>query len=487
MANTQNLMRDIQTRTKGEIHIGVVGPVRCGKSTFIRNFMQKVVLPRIDDAELVSRLTLELPPSADGTDIMTTGPKFVPEKAVAIKVAGQSHLKLRMIDCVGYLIDGVEGNNRRVKTPWQDAEMPFEKAAEMGTRRIIKQHSTISIMMTTDGSVAGFAREAYLSAEEKVITQLKKQNKPFVVLVNTKDTSGESVRTVVAEIQKKYSVTAIAINAENLTTESINLVFSTLLAEFPVLGFRVTMPKFLTVLDSGHEIVNEALEALKKFTSTVKRMADNETTKVFEKSVNFAALKTINADIVTGIITYEIEAKADLYTRVLRDMSGVDLPTEAHLVAFLSHMGAVKRAHDKLSFALDQAKESGYGIVEPTFDEYVLDRPQLFKSGKNHGIKFRATAPSLHLVRVDVGAEVSPAIGTKPQSEEMLKLLQREFDENKLAVWQTPIFGKSLESLVQDGITSKTNAMPVEARRKMKRTITKIVNNGRGGVICILL
>ena len=491
MANTQKLFSDIASRTNGDIYIGVVGPVRAGKSTFITRFMQKMVVPKVTNPDEAARITDELPLSADGTTIMTTQPNFVPAKAVKIKVDNAT-MRVRMIDCVGYIIPGAQGHivggkARNVKTPWSDAEMPFEKAAEMGTRKVIKEHSTVAIVMTTDGTITGIPRANYVEAEEKVISQLKKLGKPFIIVMNSRDPGAVETKKVASEMAKKHDVAVLPMNADTLSSENITQIFSSLLAEFGVNGFKVTMPKWLTVLNAEDEIISEAIEALKKHTSTVKRLSGADNATIFSKSQNFLSLETTNIDVATGIVTYNIVPRPELYYRVLSAQSGVSLSTESHLVAFIKHFGEIKQEYDKLHGALTLAKETGYGVVPPTFTDFRLEPPALFRSGKQHGIKFRATAPSLHLVRVDVGTEISPAIGSKDQSEEMLKLIRAEFDQNPSNLWRTPIFGKSLESLVTEGIHSKSQSMPVEAKRKMKRTLTKIVNNGRGGVICILL
>jgi len=489
MANTGKLFADIATRTNGEIHIGVVGPVRTGKSTFITKFMQSTIVPKISNSDERARVVDELPQSGDGTTIMTTQPKFVPNRAVEVQM-GSAEMRVRMIDCVGYIVHGagghiIDGKPRLVKTPWSDNEMPFEKAAEMGTRKVIKEHSTIAVVMTTDGSVAGIARENYVEAEERVISQLKKMGKPFVVIVNSRNPHGEEAKVLSAQITKKHSVATLALNVNELSTTDINQVFTSLLAEFGVNGFKVNMPKWLTVLDTSNEIIHEAIDALKKYTASIKRLSDNKPERVFEKSAHFARLETTHVDVATGIVTYNIVPHADLYTRVLSSMSGANIASEAHLVAYLSHSGKVMAEHNKIREALAQATETGYGIMAPTFADYVLHAPQLHKSGRSFGLKLRATAPSLHLVRVDVATDVLPTIGTREQSEEMLKLMSAEFETNKDALWQVPIFGKSLESIVREGITGKANAMSMTAKVKMKRTLTKIVNNGRGRLIAI--
>jgi len=490
--NTGKLFQDIATRTNGDIYIGVVGPVRTGKSTFITRFMQNAIVPKIENKDERTRLIDELPQSGDGVTIMTTQPKFVPAKAVQIRVAEQNTMRVRMIDCVGYMVPGAEGHiingkPRLVKTPWSDNEIPFEKAAEIGTKKVIKEHSTVAIVMTTDGTITGIDRRNYLASEERVISQLKKQSKPFVVVLNSKEPLAPATQKIITEITKKHDVTAIALDVEQLSTENINQIFTAILAEFGVNGFKVTMPRWLSVLDAEHPIIAEAVDTLKRHTASVKRLADNQTAHLFEKSTNFASLETTNVDVATGIISYNLVPREGLYNRLLGELGGVELSSEAHMVAFMRQLGGAKAGYDKLSSAMTQAVESGYGIVEPLFNEFTLSAPTLFKQGKSHGIKFRATAPSIHLVRIDLATEVSPVIGSKPQAEEMLKHLTAEFEADPHKLWQTPIFGKSLEFLVTEGMGQKAVSMPTTARVKMKRTITKIVNNGRGGVICILI
>ena len=483
---------DIATRTGGEVYIGVVGPVRCGKSTFITKFMKSAIVPAVGSKAEQQRLVDELPQAGDGTAIMTTQPHFVPNKAVSVKVAGNAVMKLRMIDCVGYLVPGaqgavIDGKTRLVKTPWSNDEMPFEKAAELGTKKVIKDHSTIAIAVTTDGTIGELPRENYLEAEERIITQLKRSGKPFVVVVNSRTPESDKTRALCVAINKKFGAETLAVDIDNMTTDHINTVFRAILNEFGVSGFRVTMPKWLTVLDSAHEIVSEAIDALKKYTAGVKKLSDNDPTKVFAGSTHFNALETTSVDIATGVITFNIVPKDDLYFRVLSGECGVKLESEQQIVAYIRHISALSGGFEKIRKALSQVEETGYGVVEPLQTDYKLERPQLHKAGRNYGIKLRATAPSLHIMKVDVATEVTPTVGTLTQSEEMLKHLQTEYETNATGVWDTPIFGRNLESIVHEGITAKTGSMPPLARTKMQKTLSKIVNNGRGGVICILL
>jgi len=452
--------------------------------------MQSTIVPRIDDENERSRVVDELPQSGDGAAIMTTQPKFVPSRAVQIQM-GSAEMRVRMIDCVGYIVEGasghiVDGRPRLVKTPWSETEMPFEKAADMGTKKVIKDHSTIAVVMTTDGTIANIARENYVEAEERVINQLKKLGKPFIIVVNSKQPNAEPAQTLVTSITKKHSVTTLALDVAKLSSDDISNVFTSLLAEFGVNGFKVNMPKWLTVLDTSHEIINEAVEALKKYTASIKKLSDNKPERVFEKSQFFVRLETTHIDVATGIVSFNIVPQPDLYTRVLSSMSGANIASDAHLVAFLRHSGNVMREHDKIREALNEATQTGYGIMQPTFADFVLHQPELHRSGRSFGLKLRATAPSLHLVRVDVHTDVLPTIGTREQSEEMLKLMRAEFEQNRDALWQVPIFGKSLESIVREGIASKATAMKSATKIKMKRTITKLVNTGRAGVLVLL-
>jgi len=494
MAATRDLFGDIATRTNGDIYIGVVGPVRCGKSTFISRFMRTIIVPKVENKAEQQRVIDELPQSGDGATVMTTQPKFVPSKAVSIRVGGASSavMKVRLIDCVGYMVPGAaahhpDGRVRMVKTPWSDAEIPFEKAAEIGTKKVITEHSTVAVMMTTDGTITEIPRVNYMEAEERALKELKKAGKPFVIVVNSRTPNSAECKRVVTQLTEKHGAAVIAADVENLSAEVIHNIFSALLHEFPVSGFKVTMPKWLTVLDSGHQVISEAVDALKVFTKNVKRLSDNDSSRVFEKSQNFAALETASTDVATGIINYNIVPKPELYYKVLSSESGVEIKTEQELVAFIRHFGSVRGEYAKIKDALKQVDEAGYGVVTPAIESYTLDQPQLYKQGRNFGVRLKATAPSLHIIKVDVFTEVTPTIGSQSQSEEMLKTLSHDYETNKEACWNTNIFGKPLQAIVQDGINAKANGMHQEAQRKMKRTLTKIVNNGRGGIICILL
>lgn len=489
---TQNIFNDIATRTNGDIYIGVVGPCRTGKSTFISRFMRQMIVPKITPAAEQQRVIDELPQSGDGTAVMTTQPKFVPAKAVQIKTAGSVTMRVRMIDCVGYMVPGAMANHadgkvRNVKTPWSENEMSFEKAAEIGTKKVIADHSTIAIMVTTDGTITEIPRANYIEAEERTIKELKKSGKPFVVIVNSKTPASGECKKICTDMTNKHNVTVLPMDVEALSTELISNIINAVLHEFGVLGFKITMPKWLTVLDASHEIINEAVEALKAFTKNIKRMSDNDTTRVFEKSIHFAQLETTKACVATGIIHYNIIPKPELYYKVLSSESGVPIKSEQELVAFVKHMGSAKQHYTAIKDALASAHATGYGVVSPQLKDFTLDAPSLHKRGRDYGVRLRATAPSLHIIKVDVSTEVTPTIGSQAQSEEMLRAIQSDYDTNRDACWNTNIFGKPLHAVVGDGISAKAAGMHPEAQRKIKRTLTKIVNNGKGGIICILL
>lgn len=491
MTMNNQVFENIATRTNGDIYLGVVGPVRCGKSTFITKFMQQLAIPNIENSYEQQRVIDELPQSADGTAVMTTQPKFVPSRAVNIKV-GDANMRVRMIDCVGYMIDGVSGleeggHIRNVKTPWSDVEMPFDQAAEIGTRKVIVDHSTIAVVVTTDGTITELPRENYVAAEAKVIFELKQYGKPFVVVVNSKEPKSEKCQKICQEIREKFNVQVLGLDLDNLGTEDISAIFDGVLADFPVTGFKVNMPKWLQVMPANHAVIIDAVERLRRYTKTVRRISDNNHATICAESPYFSAVETSEIDVATGTIVYNLVPKNDLYFKLISKESGLNIENEQHLMAYIQKAAGKAKEYDKLKDAIDDAETKGYGVVVPTLDSYKLDTPRLYRHGRNYGLKLRATAPSLHIIKVDVGTEVTPTIGTQEQSKEMLEFLEREYQTNKEAVWQTPIFGKSLDEIMQEGVGAKIANMPANAMKQMKRTIGKVVNNGKGGIICILL
>ena len=416
MAMNNEVFENIATRTNGDIYLGVVGPVRCGKSTFITKFMQQLAIPNIENSYEQQRVIDELPQAADGTAVMTTQPKFVPSRAVGIKV-GDASMRVRLIDCVGYMIDGVSGieengHIRNVKTPWSDVEIPFDQAAEIGTRKVIVDHSTIAVVVTTDGTITELPRENYVTAEAKVIFELKQYGKPFVVVVNSKDPKSETCRQICNEIREKFNVQVLGMDLEHLSTDGITDIFNGVLADFPVTGFKVNMPKWLQVMPATHAVIVDAIERLRRYTKTVRRVADNNPVNVCTDSAYFDTVETSEIDVATGTIVYNLVPKNDLYFKLISQESGLNIQNEQHLMAYIQKAAGKAKEYDKLKSAIDDAETKGYGVVVPTLDSYKLDTPRLYKHGRNYGLKLRATAPSLHIIKVDVGSEVTPTIGT---------------------------------------------------------------------------
>lgn len=483
---------DIKERTNGDIYIGVVGPVRVGKSTFITQFMQKLVLPNITEKNSKERTIDELPQSADGKTIMTTQPHFVPNEAVKIKVAN-AEMSVRMIDCVGYLISGamghVEGEKPRlVKTPWTENEIPFEEAASLGTDKVIKEHSTIGIMVTTDGSVTDIARSNYIEAEEKVVSELKAVGKPFVIVLNSAHPQTNETKKLASSLEEKYDVPVIALNALELKEGDVDKVFENLLMEFPVKSIRISMPSWLKALSFDNPIISEIAGEMRTLGSKINRLSDADKNQIaFAESDNFDAITYSNIEAGEGVVKFNVIPKEGLFYKVLSNECGIEINSDYELMCNIKDLARAKIEYDKLKDALDQVKETGYGVVEPSSTDFELGQPEIIKQGSRYGVKIKATAPSLHIMRVDVETEVTPLVGSEDQSEDLAKNIVDQFESDPETIWQTNILGRSLSELVEDNINSKLVMMPVEAQRKMRKTLTRIVNEGKGGVICILL
>ena len=487
------IYEDIQNRTNGDIYVGVVGPVRVGKSTFISEFMKKLVIPNIENKNVRERAIDELPQSADGKTVMTTQPKFVPNEAVKISVADNVNLKVRMIDCVGYLVSGAMGATenekpRLVKTPWSEDEMPFDKAAEIGTQKVIEDHSTIGIVVTTDGSVTDIERENYVLAEERVIAEMKSCKKPFVVVVNCKNPNNAENKKLVASLAEKYDAQVMAMNVAEMKDSDVDKVFEKVLTEFPVRSIKVEMPKWLQALSFYNPIVSEIVSEIKKFADGVKKVGDaKKEAVVFAESESFDPITFTNVEMGEGIIRFNVIPKENLFYRVLSDECGFVIEDDFALVSYIKNLAIAKVEYDKLKNALEQVEQTGYGIVVPAKDEYALEQPEVVKQGGKYGVKIKAKAPSLHIIRVDVETEVTPLVGTENQSQDLVDFLSDKFENDPEGIWETNLLGKSLYSLIDDNISSKIVTMPADAQRKMKKTLGRIINEGKGGVLCILL
>lgn len=487
------IYEDIQTRTNGDIYLGVVGPVRVGKSTFISQFMQKMVIPNIENQNVKQRAIDELPQSADGKTVMTTQPKFVPNEAVKISVADKINLKVRMIDCVGYLVSGAMGTTendkpRLVKTPWSDEEMPFEKAAEIGTKKVIEEHSTIGIVLTTDGSVTDIERANYVSAEERVVGEMKACGKPFVMVLNCKNPNSNDSKKLAQNLAEKYDCQVVAMNVAEMKDQDVDKIFEKVLLEFPVKSIKVNMPKWLQALSFSNPIIEEIVKEVKNFGNNVRKIGDaKKDTVVFTESDSFDPITFSNVEMGEGVIRFDVVPKENLFYKVLSDECGFEIHDDYELVSYIKNLAVAKVEYDKLKDALDQVEQTGYGIVVPSKNEYTLESPEVVKQGGKYGVKIKASAPSLHIVKVDVQTEVTPLVGTESQSQDLVSYLSEKFENDPNGIWDTNLLGKSLYSLIDDNIGAKILAMPADAQRKMKKTLGRIINEGKGGVLCILL
>ena len=488
-----DIYKDIAQRTGGDMYIGVVGPVRTGKSTFITKFMENFVLPNISNKLQKQIATDEMPQSADGKTVMTTQPKFVPANAVKVQFKNKATANVRLVDCVGYLVDGVVGHEeenkpRLVKTPWDDKEIPFEKAAEIGTKKVIEEYSTIGIVITTDGSFGELPRQSYVNAEERVINELKTIKKPFIVLLNSNKPEAETTLKLASDLEEKYGVVVFPTNVNSLNSQDISIIMEKVLLEFPMFGFNINLPKWMQTLPADHEIINNLIDEIKTASSTMCKMRDfSEIYSVFEENENFDSLDLLELQLGDGVVDYNVNVKKDLYYKLLSESCSENINDEYDLMAFVKGFAESKRKFEKIKQALSDAEENGYGIVTPTLDEMELNEPVLVKQGGRFGVKLKASAPSLHIMKVDVSTEVAPIVGTEKQSEDLINYIMNKFEDNPSGIWETNMFGKSLYDMVNEGLSGKITAMPIEAQDKMRKTLTKIVNEGNGGVICILL
>ena len=493
MEDNLKLYQDISSRTDGDIYIGVVGPVRTGKSTFIKNFMDLLVIPNIDNSYKRERALDELPQSASGRTIMTTEPKFIPNEAVEITLDGNVKFKARLVDCVGYLVNNAIGYleddiPRMVKTPWSDEEIPFGEAAEIGTKKVIQDHSTIGILVTTDGSFSGISRDDYILAEERVVRELKELNKPFVIVLNTVAPYSDYSRDLANSLEEKYDCPVIPTDCSNLSLYDINEIFSKVLYEFPIERINITYPKWVDGLEDSHWLKKELNLEIKQTFSGISVI----------KQANFAVTNLQNTEIIlstsikeinlgNGNITVEINLKEDLFYKVLTEVSGQNINNEFDLFSAFYNFSKIKCEYDRIAPALEEVKAKGYGIITPSMDDLILDEPEMVKQGSKFGIKLKAKAPSIHMILTDVETEVSPIVGSEKQSEELVKYLLEEFESDPKKIWESNIFGKSLHELVNEGLQNKLEKMPEDAQMKLQETLERIVNEGSGGLICIIL
>lgn len=487
-----DLFRDIAERTGGDVYIGVVGPVRTGKSTFIKRFMETMVLPNIVDPYEKERAKDELPQSAAGKTIMTTEPKFIPNEAVEINVRENINVRVRVVDCVGYTVEGALGyveeeGPRMVLTPWFDHEIPFQEAAEVGTKKVISEHSTIGLVVTTDGSVTDLPRDKYVEAEERVISELKAIEKPFLVILNTARPSSKETRELIAKMENMYDIPVIPVDCAQLTHDDVYAILQEVLYEFPVKEVNISLPKWIDELKVEHWLREKFEGAVREVVQYIKRLRDIDRAIDDLSGYDFIAEVILHdMDLGNGIVVIEITSRQDLFYKILEEMTGFSISGEHHLLRLMQELSIAKREYDKIADALEQVQNTGYGIVPPQIDEMVLEEPEIIKSGNRFGVRLKASAPSLHIIRTDVQAEISPIIGSEKQSEELVEYLMREFEGEPEKIWRTNLFGKSLNALVREGIQNKLASMPENSQIKLRDTLQKIVNDGSGGLICII-
>jgi stage IV sporulation protein A len=488
-----NLYKDISERTGGDIYIGVVGPVRTGKSTFIKRFMDMLVLPNLDDTHEKERVVDELPQSSAGKTIMTTQPKFVPNEAVRIKINDEAEMNVRMIDSVGYMVDGAMGhmeNNgpRMVSTPWFDHDIPFEEAAETGTRKVITEHSTIGIVMTTDGSITEIPRSSYISAEERVIGELSELGKPFIIILNSANPKSEDTVSLRSAMEKKYGVPVVLMDIMRLADGDINAMLENLLYEFPLKEINVNMPGWARALTPDHWLMSEVIGGINETIDGLEKVRDYH--MLMDK---LASLEDVtgagiqNIMLGQGSVNMTLSFPEALFYRILGDECGYPIDDDYHLVSIVKDLVSAKKEYDRLANALDSVRTTGYGLVPPSVEEMSLEEPEMVRQGGRFGVRLKASAPSLHLIRVDIETEVSPIVGTEKQSEELVNYLLNEFENDPAKIWDTDIFGKSVHELVKEGLSGKLTHMPDDARAKIQETLQRIINEGSGGLICILL
>lgn len=489
--HTQSLYKDIQFRTGGEIYMGVVGPVRTGKSTFIKRFMDLLVLPYMEDEHARERTQDELPQSSGGKTITTTEPKFIPKEAAQITLGADVPVRVRLIDCVGFMVDGAAGhmedeNERMVKTPWFEQEIPFTQAAEIGTRKVINDHSTIGIVITTDGSFGELKRENYLAPEEKTIQELKRLHKPFIVLLNTTKPYSEEAKHTAEQIQEKYGVSVMCVNCEQLKKEDIHTIMEQVLYEFPITMVEFYLPKWVEMLAVTHPMKADIIEKVRGLMMELNTIRDVAEQTITLESDYIKRLKVDKVDMADGSIRVTLDVDDAYYYEMLSELIGENITGEYQLISSMKEMAAMKKEYHKVLHAIESVRQRGYGVVTPERDEISLDKPEVIKHGNKYGVKIKAESPSIHMIRANIETEIAPIVGTQDQAEDLIRYIS-DADTSEDGIWETNIFGKTVEQLVNDGITGKIAMIGEESQMKLQETMQKIVNDTNGGLVCIII
>lgn len=490
VSNTYDLYHDIQKRTGGEIYIGVLGPVRTGKSTFIKRFMEELVLPYMEDEHARQRAQDEMPQSAGGKTITTTEPKFIPNEAAEVTLNGDISVSVRLIDCVGYMVEGAAGHmeedtERMVKTPWFDYEIPFTQAAEIGTDKVMNDHSTIGLVITTDGSFGEIPRANYLEAEERTILALKKSGKPFIVLVNSQKPYSEDAKKTAKEIGEKYDVTAVTANCEQLKKDDINMLLENVLYEFPISSMEFYMPKWVEMLPAENSMKTALIEGVMGMMKEYDTIRDVLEKPIGMESEYIRRCKTESVSLSDGCIRVNLDVEEAYYYQMLTEMVGENITDEYQLISKLKSFAAMKKEYTKVLDAVSMVRIKGYGVVTPEKEEIHLEKPELIKHGNKFGVKIKASSPSIHMIRANIETEIAPIVGTQEQAEDLITYINQTDASN--GMWDTNIFGKTVEQLVNDGITAKVAVIGEESQLKLQDTMQKIVNDSNGGMVCIII
>lgn len=490
ISQTYDLWRDVRERCNGEIYVGVLGPVRTGKSTFINRFMDEMVLPYMEDASVRARAMDELPLSSAGKTITTTEPKFVPNEAARIRLDGDVEVKIRLIDCVGYLVDGAAGamegeSERMVKTPWSDEEIPFSKAAQIGTDKVMQEHSTIGLVVTTDGSIGELPRDAYVSAEKKTIRALKETGKPFIVLVNSRRPYSEEAKKIAAQIGSDEQVVAMTVNCEQLRKEDVLKILEEILYEFPISSMEFRLPRWAEMLPPDNPMKADLIRRVREIMNECSKLRDVSVIEKKEADQYLNRLRMESMDLSSGVVGFWMEPREEYYYQMLSEMVGEPVADAGDLMEKLKNYREVKREYEKVSDAMESVKANGYGVVIPEKEEIRLEAPVLIRQGNKFGVKIKAVSPSIHVIRANVETEIAPIVGTKEQADDLIGFISDSAASDTM--WDTNIFGKTVEQLVNEGIQSKIRGLGPESQEKLQDTMQKIVNDARGGMVCIII
>ncbi|MDP4144677.1 MAG: stage IV sporulation protein A [Bacillota bacterium] len=488
-----DIYKDISERTQGDIYVGVVGPVRTGKSSFIKRFMDIMVIPNIQNSYKKQRAKDELPQSASGKTIHTTEPKFVPNEAVEISLSEGIKFKVRLVDCVGYIVKGALGYSegevpKMVNTPWYDYEIPFEEAAELGTKKVINDHSTIGLVVTTDGSITDIARDEYVDAEERVIGELKAINKPFIIILNTAHANDPDTIALKTSLEDKYDVPVQIMDVVNMKQEDITVLFERVLKEFPVKEINIDIPEWIEKLHSKHWLKADFIDIIKEMCKSINKIRDIRKSLDGIENLDFMDNSNLNeVNLGEGTARVELKTKKDVFYKVLSEVCGNEISGENQLLDIMQELYKAKIEYDRVADALYDVRHTGYGLVAPQLSEMKLEEPEIVKQGSRCGVKLKASAPSFHFIRADIETEISPIMGTERESEELVKSLLEQFENDPSKIWESNMFGKSLEVLVKEGLQNKLYKMPEDVQSKIQKTLEKIINEGNGGLICIIL